>query len=83
MADPAGKPQAFVQRLAEEGRVLFWGTLGTEVIFRKMADGEAQKKRMFDHLTRGLTDGIEAADQQTRDTREIFGIPDAVGWSWC
>jgi hypothetical protein len=79
VADPAGKPQKFVDNLVQDGKAIFFGTVSTALIFRKMADGEQQRKRMFDHLARVVIDDIENADKQTRDTRELFSIADAMG----
>ncbi len=78
-ADPADKPQKFVERLVQDGRVLFYGTLSTDVIFNEMRDGDRLKRQMFDKLTSRLDADLSNADKQTRDTRTIFNIPDAVG----
>ena len=44
-----------------------------------MPDGDQQKRRMFLSITKGLEASFADADKQTRDTREILSIPDAVG----
>lgn len=77
--DPVDKPQQFIEKLRKERRVIVYGTVSTDFIFSKMSDGELQKGRMFDFLTRQLDTDVAAADKQTRDTRTIFNIPDAVG----
>jgi hypothetical protein len=77
--DPADKPQKFVDELMKKGRILAYGTVSTERIFAGMPDGNEQKRRMFLGITKGLEASFADADKQTRDTREIFSIPDAIG----
>lgn len=77
--DPADKPQKFVNELMKRGRILAYGTASTNRIFAGMHDGDEQKRRMFLSVTKGLEASFAAADKQTRDTRKIFSIPDAVG----
>jgi hypothetical protein len=79
VADPAEKPQQFVNQLMNQGRVIVYGQVSTDSIFERMPDGEEQKKRMFLQIAKGLEASFAAADKQTRDTREIFSIPQAVG----
>lgn len=77
--DPSRKPQQFVTQLIRERGYLLYGTTSTNRIFAGMADGQEQKRRMFLDITKGVEANFAAADKQTRDTREIFAIPDAVG----
>jgi hypothetical protein len=79
--DPADKPQKFVHQLMGQGRILVYGKrkVSTDRIFAGMPDGDEQKRRMFLSITKGLEASIAGADKQTRDTREILSIPDAVG----
>jgi hypothetical protein len=77
--DPAQKPQRYVENLVERGKLIFWGTLSTDAIFRQMPDGQRYKYEMFQKLTKVLADVVAKADKQTRETREIFDIPDALG----
>jgi hypothetical protein len=77
--DPANKPQKFINALMNKGRILVYGTVSTERIFAGMPDGNEQKRRMFLSVTKGLETSFADADKQTRDTREIFSIPDAIG----
>ena len=77
--DPADKPQKFVDKLMRKGRILAYGRVSTERIFAGMPDGNVQKRRMFLSITKGLEADFADADKQTRDTREIFSIPDAIG----
>jgi hypothetical protein len=77
--DPADKPQKFINQLINKGRILAWGRVSTNRIFAGMPDGDQQKRRMFLSITKGLEASFADADKQTRDTREIFSIPDAIG----
>jgi len=75
--DPADKPQKFVEQLIKEGKLIFWGTLSTEAIFRKMPNGDELRKKLALKIGKVVSDNVEHADKQTRDTRAIFNIPDA------
>lgn len=77
--DPSDKPQKFVNELMRKGRVLFYGPVSTNRLFDGMPGGEKQKRRMFLRITKGLEASFADADKQTRDTRDIFSIPRAVG----
>jgi hypothetical protein len=77
--DPSEKPQKFVNELMNKGRVLFYGSVSTNRLFGGMPDGEKQKRRMFLSITKGLEASFADSDKQTRDTRQIFSIPNAVG----
>jgi hypothetical protein len=78
--DPHQKPQAFIDQLIKQGRILFLGgKVSTDVIFGKMPDGEELKKKLILKLTKVLDDDVAKADKQTRDTRDIFSIPNALG----
>jgi hypothetical protein len=79
LADPADKAQKFVNQLMNKGRILVYGTVSTERVFAGMPDGDQQKRRMLLSITKGLEASFADADKQTRDTREILSIPDAVG----
>jgi hypothetical protein len=78
LADPADKAQKFVNRLMNSGRILVYGTVSTNHVFAGMPDGDQQKRRMFLSITKGLEASFADADKQTRDTREILSISDAV-----
>jgi hypothetical protein len=79
LADPADKAQKFVNGLINKGRILVYGTVSTDRVFAGMPDGDQQKRRMFLSITKGLEASFADADKQTRDTRQILSIPDAVG----
>lgn len=79
ITDPVDKPRKFVNQLMNQGRILVYGRVSTDRVFAGMQDGEEQKRRMLLSITKGLEASIADADKQTRDTREIFTIPGAVG----
>jgi hypothetical protein len=79
VADPSDKPQKFVDQLMKQGRILVYGRVSSDRIFAGMPDGEEQKRRMLLSITKGLEASFADADKQTRDTRELFAIPDALG----
>jgi hypothetical protein len=45
----------------------------------RYADTGGLKQRLLQMVTRNIDDILAKADKQTRDTRELFGIPKAVG----
>lgn len=77
--DPKDKPQKFVERLMREGRMLAFGAISTRQIFQKLPDGQKQYRRLINKLTSVIEAAVSSADKQTRDTRTIFGIPNAAG----
>jgi len=79
VADPLDKPQKFVNRLMEDGRIIVYGKRSTDAIFDGMPDGQKLKREMYLSITKSLEDSVAYADKQTRDTREQFGIPEATG----
>ena len=77
--DPFAKAQRFVTQLITERGIVAYGTFSTDRMFSKMPDGQEQKRRMIPHVTKGLEASFATADKQTRDTRDILSIPNAVG----
>jgi hypothetical protein len=80
--DPDQKVQSFVDDLIRER-----GTLGTGQaslislahILEGLPDGNDLKKQLYHKLTKGIDDLLAKADKQTRDTRETFVVPYAIG----
>jgi hypothetical protein len=79
VVDPADRPQKFVDELIQQGRILAYGRVSVERIFARLPDGHELKRKMIRGITKGVEDSFASADKQTRDTREIFSIPNAVG----
>jgi len=77
--DPADKPQRFVEDLIKQRGILIYGRVSMEHVLARLPDGKELKRQFIRGLTKGVEDSFAAADRQTRDTREIFSIPDAVG----
>jgi hypothetical protein len=77
--DPKEKPQQFVDGLMQEGRFIAYGRHSTASLFAQLPDGERLNQQLFDKLTHGVEDAVRQADKQTRDTKEIFAIPNATG----
>jgi hypothetical protein len=77
--DPNDKPQKYMDRLMEENRFIGFGTFSTKQVFDKLPDGDKLYKTLIHKFT-SVIEGIASnADKQTRDTRDIFGIPNAAG----
>jgi hypothetical protein len=77
--DQAHRPQQFIDRMIRERGILIYGRHSTDSIFNRLPDGQKLKRDMFLGMTKGFEDDIAAADKQSRDTRAIFSIPEAVG----
>jgi hypothetical protein len=75
--DPADKPQKFVEQMIQDGKIIFWGTLSTEAIFRRLPNGDELRKQLALKIGKVVIEYVERADKQIRDTREIFNIPEA------
>lgn len=78
-ADPLDKPQKFVNKLMEERHVIAYGTISTGSVFAKMQDSHRLQRNMLLYITKIIDDDVAEADKQTRDTRDIFSIPNSVG----
>src|SRR6266446_2962992 len=77
--DPIEKPQKFIDQLMAQGRFIAYGQVSTKVIFDKLPDGEELQRQLVLKLSKVLDGLVSRADKQTRDTREIFSIQNAIG----
>jgi hypothetical protein len=77
--DPAYKIDEFMRKLCEERGIIVGGRASVQQVFAKQPDGEALNRELYYKLTNALDNIFSSADKQTRDTKEIFGIPDAAG----
>jgi hypothetical protein len=77
--DPNEKPQKFINELLEQRSIIAYGRLPIQHIFSKLPDGESLNRKLHYNLTSGIDKLFSNADKQTRDTREIFSIPEAGG----
>jgi hypothetical protein len=71
VSDPVGRPQKFVDKLAAERGIVFFGTRSTNCIFSGQPDPEDLQRRMVLDLARVIDDIVAKADKQTADTRVI------------
>jgi hypothetical protein len=78
--DPSEKTQNYLDRLMAENRIIGCGTFALDKDdFYKLPDGEKLYKNLLHKMTSRIEEIASDADKQTRDTREIFGVPDAAG----
>jgi hypothetical protein len=77
--NPAGKIQRFLDGLAQAGRLPKTGDMTLEELLRDLPDGQTLFDDFRARVTKVLDDDIAKADDQTRDTKDIFDIPDAIG----
>jgi hypothetical protein len=71
--DPVKRPQNYADKLMAEGRLIAFGTVSTKLL------SEGIQREFVLDLTKNLDAIVAKADKQTRDTRQIFSIPDALG----
>lgn len=79
VVDPSQRPQQYVDELVRQGRLMIFGKHPIERVFASLPDGDERKRELIRGITKGVEDSFTTADKQTRDTREILSIPDAVG----
>ena len=77
--DPVEKIQHFLNELAQAGRLPKSGDMTLEELLGDLPDGQALFDELRARVTKVLDDNIAKADDQTRDTKEIFSIPEAIG----
>jgi hypothetical protein len=77
--DPVEKIQRFLDGLAQAGRLSKSGDMTLEELLRDLPDGQALYDELRVRVTKVLDDNIAKADDQTRDTKVIFAIPEAIG----
>ncbi len=77
--DPIEKIQRFLDRLAQSGRLPKAGDTTLEELLRDLPDGQVLYDELLGRVTKIFDDNIARADDQTRDTKCIFNIPDAIG----
>jgi hypothetical protein len=77
--DPVEKIQRFLDGLAQAGRLPKSGDMTLEELLRDLPDGQALYDELRARVTKVLDDNIAKADDQTRDTKDIFTIPEAIG----
>jgi hypothetical protein len=79
VVDPVKGPQAFVNDLCKRRGIYLAGRTDTRRIFNSLPDGRELERQMYRGMTKGFEDSLAVADKQTRDTRAIFDVPNALG----
>ena len=77
--NPTGKIQRFLDGLAQAGRLHKTGDMTLEELLRDLPDGQDLFDEFRARVTKVFDNNIAKADDQTRDTRDIFNIPEAIG----
>lgn len=79
LANPVDRPQKFAHKVMRERRIIAFGTNSTRRIFANQPDSSLLQQRLMLSVAKIIDDDVAKADKQTRDTRLIFRIPDAIG----
>ena len=77
--NPDYKIQRFLDGLAQAGRLPSAGDTTLAELLSKLPDGPALFNEARERVTKVLDDVVAKADDQTRDTKQIFDIAEAVG----
>jgi hypothetical protein len=79
VSNPIYRPQGFAAKTRRDRRIVVYGTVSTRSIFSAQPDADALQRKIILDLAKRISADVADADKQTRDTRLIFDIPDAVG----
>jgi hypothetical protein len=79
VSDPIRKPQKVADKIMRERGIVAYGTVSTRRIFSSQPDANSLQSRLVLSIGRTIHEVVAKADKQTRDTRSIFDLPDAVG----
>jgi hypothetical protein len=79
VSNPVDRPQKFANRIMRERGIVAFGTVSTRRIFSGQPDSSSLQRGLMLSIAKIIDDDVAKADKQTRDTRLIFGIPDAIG----
>jgi hypothetical protein len=79
--NPDYKIQQFLEKLASDGRLpgVRQENWSLAELLSKVPNGAALFDELRERVTKVLDDIIAKADHQTKDTKETFSIPDAIG----
>jgi hypothetical protein len=77
--NPDYKIQRFLDGLAQAGRLPSAGDTTLAELLSKLPDGPALFNEARERVTKVLDDVVAKADDQTRDTKLIFNITEAIG----
>lgn len=79
VVNPVDRPQKFANKIMRERGIIAFGTNSTRRIFSNQHDSSLLQHRLMLSVAEVIDDDVAKADKQTRDTRLIFRIPDAIG----
>ena len=79
VSNPVDKPQKFAGKMMRDRGLVLMGTASTQRIFSGQPDASSLQRKLMLSIAKTIDDDVAKADKQTRDTRLIFSIPDAVG----
>ena len=77
--NPDAKVQQFLDKLGHTGRLSVVGDTTLAALLSTLPDGQALFNEVRERVTKVLDDVIAKADDQTRDTKLTYDIPDALG----
>jgi hypothetical protein len=77
--NPVDKPQKFANKLMHDLGIIQFGTTSTQRLFSTQPYPNMLQRDLMLHIARTVDDDVAYADKQTRDTRQIFGIPASIG----
>jgi hypothetical protein len=78
-SNPIAKPQKFAEKIMRERGIVAFGRVSTQRIFSGQPDANTLQRGLVLSIAKTIDDDVAKADKQTRDTRLIFRIPNAVG----
>jgi len=78
-SNPIDKPQKFADKIMRERGIVAFGRVSTQRIFSGQPDANALQRKLILGIAKIIDDDVAKADKQTRDTRLILSVPDAVG----
>ncbi|MGA2888945.1 MAG: hypothetical protein ABSE51_12910 [Terracidiphilus sp.] len=79
VSDPVGRPQRFAEKIMRDRGIIAFGTVSTRRIFSNQPDTDSLQRGLMLNIAKIIDDDVAKADKQVRDTRLIFGIPEATG----
>src|SRR5271157_74614 len=79
VVNPVDRPQKFADKMMRDRGIIAFGTVSTRRIFSSQPDADSLQRRLMLSIAKIIDDDVAKADKQTRDTRLIFSIPDAIG----
>jgi hypothetical protein len=79
VSNPIYKPQKLADKIMRERGIVAYGTVSTRRILSSQPDASFLQRGLVLSVAKNIETVVAKADDQTRDTRVIFGIPVAVG----